>query len=276
MKIIKVIGLLFTAAILTVACSKSDDDDVNEDNNGGNGGGSETPRREWNLFSESGLSLEFNFFGNDSRPDWQPPSPYDYESFMIYKVALPFELRLSSSPDDLLALYIGDEIRAVASPSVEKFNDEDNYTYILKILGNDDHSIRQAFTYKYYSTHFKRIFEETDIGSFMPETVMGVDEEFTLPSLYQRLDDIYPVISVYDLTLPDDIEPEKDEFIAAFVGNELRGTAKVNPTDDNLMLTVFGREEGEEATIYYFRFAHYAKLDPVIKLKNGAESILLK
>lgn len=275
MKIFKIIGLLFTVVVLTAACSKSDDDDVNEENSG-NGGESKNINRNWKNFQESGLSLEFNFFGNDSRPDWQSPSPYDFESFMILKATLPFELRSTARADDMIAVYIKDELRAVASPSVKEFNDDDNYTYILKVLGNDERSIRQHFTYKYYSSYYNRIFEESDLGHFMAENVIGVDSEFVLTGLWENLNDIYPVQSFIELTLPDDIEPEKDEFVTAFVGNELRGLARATPSDQTVLLQVFGKEEGEQATICYLRFAHYVELEPTIKIESGQHAVLLR
>ena len=275
MKIIKIIGLLFTAVVLTVACSKSDDDDVNGENSG-NGGESVKTDRDWIYFPESGLSLEFNFFGKDSRPDWQSPSPYDFESFMIWKVTFPFELRLTASQDDLLAVYINDELRAVASPSVKEYGDVENYTYILKILGNEVRSIRQHFTYKYYSAHFNRIFEGSDIGHFMPEETVGVDTECIINGLWEELDDIYPIQTTIDLTLPDDIEPENDEFVAAFVGDELRGLAEAIPSNQRVLLKVFGKEEGEQATICYLSFSHYTELEPVITIKSTEQAIILK
>ena len=280
MKILKIMGLLLTAVVLTVACSKSDDDDDNGGNGGnggGNGGGSGEVEREWKPIAESGLDFHIDFNGKDSRPDWQSPSPYDYETWMIYQVTLPLELREMASPNDLLAVFINGELRAVASPAISQWNGMDDYTYILKIFGNNEKSIRQSFVYKYYCENAHRIFEYHDIGHFIPEEILGVDEEYCLNGLLNELDDCYPVIYFLTLELPDDLKPDPEEvdYIVAFVGDECRGITKFS-SQDEVKLRIFGREEGEVATLYYVSFGSYTVLKPTISLENGFDTVYLE
>ena len=269
---------MFASLALMTGCSKSDDDESNT-NSGGDGPG--RARYEWLSMNDKALSLDIDFAGNDSKPDWQSPSPADYESWMIYQVTLPYELRSWASEDDLMAVFINDKIRVVASPAIKDLAYSQTYeTYILKILGNTENTMRQQFDYKYYSARLNRIFEMQTIGHFNPETVLGVDTEFCLLDLAREsVDDIYPVVCTLELELPEELTEESDDtesYIAVFVGNECRGIAKIKAKEDEVRLFAYGKKSGEKADIYCINYSYYTKLKPTVSLENDTLLISLE
>lgn len=262
------INIALTAAVLTVGwgCSKSDDDTSNKNNSVNH----VTANRTWNTFNDSGFSLDVDFAGNDSRPDWQAPSPTDYESYMIYQITLPYELRSWASEDDVMAVFINDEIRVVATPAIT--NDSGYYTYLLKILGNAETTFRQSFSYKYYNARLHRIFEYTDIGHFRPEEVIGLDNEFCLTNLTSAVSDIYPVLCHLEVRVPTDIrEIGNDEtYFFVMVGDECRGITKLPLDTNELTFSVFGKKEDETATLYCKTYSYYTKLKPTFEIVDGS------
>lgn len=272
--------LMLAALTFLSGCSKSDDDESNT--NGGPENGGTSGNREWVTMRGSGISLEVDFTGTDSRPDWVGPSPSTYENWMIYQVTLPYELRSWASEDDLMAVFISGEIRVAASPAISYTTGDSQtyYTYILKILGTPEKSIRQSFVYKYYCARLHRIFEIHDIGHFNPEDVVGVEDEYCLYSLAQESTiDMYPVHRFFELTLPDDLIPEDSRhemYLAAFVGNECRGLTKINASQKTANLYVYGKSKDEQVTIYCIRDSFYTKLKPTISLNADLSAIVME
>ena len=278
------IAMITAVLILGWGCSKSDDDVNSENNQSSSDSGQTGHDWKWLPISDFDKSLDINFFGNDERPDWQAPSPNDFESWMIYQVTLPYELRRWASDDDLMSMSMSDEIRAVAHPAIKNddLNQSAKYTYILKIFGDPEHSIRQSFVYRYYCAKLHRIFELHDIGHFRPETVYGVDKEYMLKSLTcESLYDIYPFIATVHLQFPADMTLYKGDYVAFFVGDECRGYYQIgSEVIDNkeIYIYAYGKEQGEEVTIYYFSNYNYqyTVLKPTFKIGEDVDGIQIK
>ncbi len=274
------IAMITAVLILGWGCSKSDDDVNSENNQSGSNSEQTVHDWKWLPLSDFDKSLDIDFYGNDERPDWQAPSPNDYENWMIYQVTLPYELRPWASEDDLMSLSMSDEIRAVASPAINEYNQEQKYTYILKIFGEPENSIRQSFVYKYYCAKLHRIFELHDIDHFQPETVYGVDKEYMLKYLTnESLYDIYPFIAIVHLQFPADMTLYDGDYIAFFVGDECRGYYQIGSEEiDNKEIAIYayGKEQGEEVTIYYFSNYQYTVLKPTFKIGEDVYGIQIK
>lgn len=93
---------------------------------------------------------EQDLYGNAARPTWTVPEDYDYSSSMtaVIKVENLCGLIVKDSVvknDDLLAAFVGEECRGVAT--------YDDGLFFLYIAGPGD-----AVTLRYYSAHYTNLF----------------------------------------------------------------------------------------------------------------------
>ena len=193
--------------------------------------------------------------GNDAKPTWTAPDPRSFESWMILMVNLQEALSLYSSSDDLMAVTINDEVRAVASPAISLANSRE-VSFILKILGNEQADQRVEMTLNYYCSKLHRVFILKGTQYFVPEFVYGVDQTY-MPNLLSGCSS-YPVNMHVSFHLPqtaqEQLQPQLGDLLAVFVGDECRGVATI---DEHLFvipigMTVYGRQEGEIGTLYYY------------------------
>ena len=88
-----------------------DDDD---DNGNGSGNDQKTVLKE----VSTGLpQWTIDMYGDEPTPNWQAPDPSLYENWMIFMVRMQEELTPYVSDDDMLALFINGELRAVNHPA---------------------------------------------------------------------------------------------------------------------------------------------------------------
>ena len=188
---------------------------------------------------------------NQSRPDWQAPSATDYSNFTVMFIKLEATLQPYASKDDLMAIFVGDELRGVASPAYVVGNEDTApNTFVLKAFSNEGNGDVVDLTLKYYNAQLKQIFTCTKIITYDMEEVFGIEEdfipEFTLGSAK------YPVVNTVDMMsilAGAAITPAEGDIVGAFVGDECRG---VWTMADGQYLNIYLRDAEETVTLKYY------------------------
>ena len=197
---------------------------------------------------------QVDYSGNESRPDWQEPNTGDYENWSIMLVQLEDALKPYVSGDDLMALFIGGQLRGLTSPATSQGtgSENDKGSFVLKAYGNEADQNVVSLTLSYYCSQLKQTFSRTVQMRYDMGKVYGLDEDlipqFTLGAAK------YPVVKQVNpasLTAFANaaITPAEGDIVAAFVGSECRGVSTLNS------LTVFGRSAGEHVTLKYYQAA---------------------
>jgi len=162
---------------------------------------------------------------NQERPDWQAPNATDYANFSVMFIKLEATLQPYASKDDLMAIFVGDELRGVASPAYVVGNEDTApNTFVLKAFSNEGNGDVVDLTLKYYNAQLKQIFTCTKTITYDMEEVFGIEEDFipqfTLGSAK------YPVVNTVDMMsilAGAAITPAEGDIVGAFVGDECRG-----------------------------------------------------
>ena len=197
---------------------------------------------------------QVDYSGNESRPDWQEPNTGDYENWSIMLVQLEDALKPYVSGDDLMALFIGGQLRGLTSPATSQGagSESDKGSFVLKAYGNEADQNVVSLTLSYYCSQLKQTFSRTVQMRYDMGKVYGLEEDlipqFTLGAAK------YPVVKQVNpasLTAFANaaITPAEGDIVAAFVGSECRGVSTLNS------LTVFGRSAGEHVTLKYYQAA---------------------
>ena len=231
--------LVLLASLILGACSSNDDDDKNAG------------------YKESSLSeapvWQIDWSNDQEHPDWSEPDGSLYENWTILKVQIEEDLQPYVSKDDRIALFINGELRGLASPAVIAGSGESSNTkYLIKVWGNETGSETVNMTLQYYCETLKHIFTLSDDISLDSDVTTGIDEafipEFTLGSAK------YPVqqtVGVEGILTKAGITPASGNMVAAFVGEECRGTVSLS-TSGTTQLVIFGRTVGESVTLKYY------------------------
>lgn len=242
-------------ASLTLGACSSDDD--NNSNN--NEMKQETPAAYTVTSVTEAPTWQVDWTGNDARPEWQEPNAADYENWTTMLLQVEDELRPYASEDDLLALFVGDDLRGLTGPARIVTEGEEivqNGDFILKAYGNEADQNVMSVTLRYYCSQLKQTFARTVEMMYEMGKVYGLDEDlvpqFTLGSAK------YPVVTAMTLEpvaqALNDLQPEAGDLVGAFVGDECRGTVTLDEQllSSDVSMTVFGRQANEEYTIKYY------------------------
>ena len=243
--------MLVAALVMLWSCSSSDDDENEEKQVTSYTETPATETPEWIV----------DWTANDAAPDWKMPEASVFENWSILMVKLQPELASYATDDDMMAVFINDNLRAAAQPAASMASaaetGDDSVFFILKVYGNDVISNKtQEFTLKYYSNHFHQMFSLTGQEKFVPERVYGVDEDFIPPLTTGSTK--YPVVMNLDITptIKQDstLNFSADDLLAVFVGDECRGvySAYNGLISQPVSMTVYGKQEGEAATVRYY------------------------
>ena len=194
---------------------------------------------------------------NQERPDWQEPDASDYVNFSVMLVTIEETLQPYVSDADLLALFIGDELRGLATPALDMTaGTTDPTRFVLKAYGNESDGERIDATLKYYNAQLRQVFTRSATMMYDVEVVLGIDEPFspafTLGSAK------YPVTTTLDvaaLLAAEAITPADGDIAAAFVGDECRGVCpftSAGPQSEGFMLQCALANEGEAVVMKYY------------------------
>ncbi len=113
-----------------------------------------------------------SLYGNVENPTWTVPSDYDYTSSMtaVTKVASLNGQAVKDSivnSSDLLAAFYGETCLGVASPQDGLF-----FLYVAQPIANSQ-ELTANITLRYYSAHYKNIFEARDAFVFHNDDRLG-------------------------------------------------------------------------------------------------------
>jgi hypothetical protein len=245
------------ASLVLGACSSSDDDNnVNDPKNAAYTETTVTEAPAWQI----------DWSNNQERPNWTEPDGSLYANWTILKVQIEDALKAYASDGDLMALFVNGEIRALAKPAVSVGGGTATGKFLMKAYGNETGSETVNMSLQYYSSTLKHLFTLTDNITLDADETTGIDEafvpEFTLGSAK------YPVqktVGVELLLTKVGLTPVSGNMVAAFVGEECRGTVSLS-TSGNTQLLIFGRNNGESVTLKYYdavKRVVYTFADPV-------------
>ena len=227
------------AGLLFGACSSDDDD------NSTNAAYTETSLSE-------APTWQIDWTSNQERPNWTEPDASLYSNWTILKVQIEDVLQPYASDGDLMALFVNGEIRALAKPAVSVGGGTATGKFLMKAYGNETGSETVNMSLQYYSSTLKHLFTLTDNITLDADETTGIDEafvpEFTLGSAkypVQKTVDVEPLLTKVGLT------PVSGNMVAAFVGEECRGTVSL-ASSGSTQLLIFGRNAGESLTLKYY------------------------
>ena len=231
------------ASLVLGACSSSDDDNtVNDPKNAAYTETTVTEAPAWQI----------DWSNNQERPNWTEPDGSLYANWTILKVQIEDALKAYASDGDLMALFVNGEIRALAKPAVSGGGGTATGKFLMKAYGNETGSETVNMSLQYYSSTLKHLFTLTDNITLDADETTGIDEafvpEFTLGSAkypVQKTVDVEPLLTKVGLT------PVSGIMVAAFVGEECRGTVSL-ASSGSTQLLIFGRNAGESLTLKYY------------------------
>jgi hypothetical protein len=237
---------ILLASLAFCACSSSDDD-------GTGSSGEEVVVTE--ISSSEAPVWKMDWSNNQERPNWTEPSAI-YENWTIMMVQLEETLQPFVSGDDLMAIFINDELRGLASPASVVGSEESSSKFILKAWGNETGSETVKMSLSYYSQKLKHLFTLSANIKLDSDETTGVDEAF-IPT-FTMGSSKYPVTKAVDvdpILSKIGVQPVSGNIIGAFVGEECRGTVTI-PATGKTQLIVFGRSNGESVTLKYYDAAN--------------------
>ena len=230
------------ASLTFGACSNDDDENVIHVI-------SQTPAPQW--------FVDWEY--NTPQPDWQTPDASQYESWMVVMMQVEDEFRSSALPDDMMAIYVGDELRGVAKPAIPVQEDENSTNttlYVMKLFGNEPDGTKLELKMMYYSVYLRQIFTCYTPIEYTSGAVYGVDEklmpQFSLGSEKYALN---RTLSLNVLPLASaGITPAEGDRVAAFVGDECRGTYILDDRllDASPVMCVFLHDRSEPVDVKYY------------------------
>lgn len=234
------LAVALLASLVLGACSSSDDN--NDSKN--------APYTETTASEAPVWQIDWNY--NQERPDWQKPDGSLYQNWTTMMVQIEDALKPYASDGDLMALFVNGEIRALAKPAVSVGGGTATGKFLMKAYGNETGTETVNMSLQYYSSTLKHLFTLTDDISLDSDETTGIDEDyvpqFTLGSAK------YPVLKTVDvepLLTKVGLTPVSGNMVAAFVGEECRGTVSL-ASSGSTQLLIFGRNAGESLTLKYY------------------------
>ncbi len=190
---------------------------------------------------------------NQKRPNWQAPDASTYENFTVMFIKIEKALQPYATGDDLLAIFVGDELRGLAKPaSVVGNANAGASTFVLKAFSSESNGDEMDVILKYYNAQLKTIFSCSYSFIYDENEAIGVTDDFvpafTLGSTKftsAKYFDVYTTLASAGIT------PANGDMVGAFVGDECRGVATF-PLKGDEPFTVYLREEGETVTLKYY------------------------
>ena len=237
MKRLKLLSFLL-AGLFLGACSSDEDTDA--------------------AYTETSLGeapvWQINWKNNQERPDWTKPDlSAIYENWTTLQVQIEETLRPYASEGDLMALFVNGELRGLTGPAVAVATGQsDNGRFLMKVWGNESGSETVSMSLQYYSQTLKHVFTLQDDITLNSDVTIGIDEDFIPPFTYGSAK--YPVVkttTVEPLLTRVGLTAAPGGKVAAFVGDDCRGTATLSASGSTPMV-VYGRRSGDSLTLKYY------------------------
>ena len=234
------LSIVLLASLVLGACSSSDNDDSKNA-----------------AYSEEKVSeapeWQIDWSNSQDCPDWSEPDGTLYENWTILMVQIEETLQPFVSENDMMAIFVNGELRGLANPATTVDGElTGTATFLMKAYGNETSKETVHASLQYYSQKLKHLFTLTDNITLDADETTGIDEafvpEFTLGSAkypVQKTVDVEPLLTKVGLT------PVSGNMVAAFVGEECRGTVSL-ASSGSTQLLIFGRNAGESLTLKYY------------------------
>lgn len=195
---------------------------------------------------------EVDWTNNQERPNWTQPDASAYENWTVIMVQIEDALQPYVSEDDLMGLFVNDELRGLASPAIAKGDNQTGAArFVMKAYGNESGTETVNMSLRYYCQKLRHMFTLSDDISLNSDETTGTDEDYIPP--FTLGSEKYPMMKTVDvetiLTLVG-VTP-KGGMMAAFLGSECRGVVTV-PASGTAQLTIHGRSAGESYTLKYY------------------------
>ena len=154
--------------------------------------------------------------------------------------------------DDLMALFVNDELRGMASPAVAKGDSQTGSTkFVMKVYGNESGTETVNMSLRYYNAKLRHMFTLSDTFTLSSDETTGTDEDYIPPfTLGSEKYPLQKTVDVANILTALNIEIGSG-MIAAFVGSECRGVAPVEAFGSS-QLIIHGRKSGEKIMLEYY------------------------
>lgn len=228
---------LLLLAVLTVAwgCSSGGDEIII--------GGNTSTNKTSTFKSAQAPQWEVDMHSNQEQPQWLSPDPTLYEDKMIAVLRLQDELVPFSTADDLMAVFVGDECRALSHRSG---NGEAVY-FVLNIYGNTGTDPEQ-FALCYYSGGLRQEFWRRGENGFLNELNIGTESDFVLDLMTGTTKYERQTVFVVNPKVKEGVTIDADaDRVGVFVNGECRGVGK-----PGRVFNVFHRQDETQAELRYY------------------------
>lgn len=195
--------------------------------------------------------IDWNY--NQARPDWSKPKGTNYENWTTLMVQIEDALKPFVSKDDLMALFVNNEMRGLANPAIVLGDDQaSSAKFLMKIYGNESGSETVNVTLKYYCQNLKHVFSLSDNITLNYDESTGIGEAYIPEFTYGSTK--YPVVKTVNAEVQlarAGIKPASDGVVGAFVDDECRGLATSSASSIS-PLVIYCRNDGESVTLKYY------------------------
>ena len=188
------------------------------------------------------------------RPEWQEPDASTFSSFAVMLVTIEEALQPYVSADDLLAIFVGDEVRGVATPLVLADGTVDATRFLLKAYSDESEGDKITVSLKYYNAQLKQLFALSESMTLGEDNNLGIYDDF-VPKFTEGTTKYAVTVAVdaTDLLAQAGVQPGEGDMLAAFVGDECRAVISLPADQDQWpVLNVLMNEEGEEVVVKYY------------------------
>lgn len=210
------------------------------------------PPTDW-MMSQDGTSevplWALRLDGTAEMPQWTNPDKNEYPTSMTAVIRLTPFLEKYVTDEDMLAAFIGNECRGVATllhPSGVPL-------FFVQIKAKDSEEGNVSF--RYFSKKNRTVFSSvTSDVNYEVNKVYGTVDEPVFPDFEQS--GKYPIymnvtVQLDPATLP--FTPQDGDLFAAFVGDECRGTAIIKEGMKPVYtMEIRGKEAGETVAFKYY------------------------
>ena len=199
---------------------------------------------------------DMDWTSDEARPDWTDPDPLLFESTMILQVKLDEDLIAYASSQDLMAVMLGNECRAVSMCNV-KGGDEPVVAYFIMAIKGNSNERDVPMSVHYYCAKLRQTFVMNDIIMFVPEMVYGIyDDSENFQPYFSMGSTKFPVTTFVSLALTGNVPftMQTGDKLALFVGDELRGAVEIDDSTrpDDIFCILFAKRAGETVGVRYY------------------------
>ena len=249
----KTINILTLAAALTFVWGCSTSDDPTTDN-GQPGSGPTSSNVDF--VKMDAPSWEVDMRGTVEPPQWTPPTPSRYENKMIVMLRLQNELARYSTDDDLMAVFVGDECRALSRRS----GNGSAVYFVLNIYGNATPT-PEEFSIAYYCSGLNQMFWRKNENTFLNEMNLGTESDLVIDFWSGSMKYANHTYLAVTPRVNEGYVDDRKDRIGVFVEGKCRGVGI-----PGIPFYVFYQGESEQVEVHYYNAAKggvYILKDPL-------------